>query len=107
MMDMNDDDQKLKDALLQSLIEKMEDVLGDDMNPHKGMAVEVAAPDKEHLADGLDKAKEVLDHAPMPGMDGKSSEEADDGKSDEERLAELLGDSEDKDDEDDEDNLKK
>lgn len=100
MMDMNDDDQKLKDALLQSLIEKMEDVLGEGMRPEqsdevampdKTMSVEVAAPDKARLADGLDKAKEAVAHAPE--MDDEDGD-----KSDAERLAELLGDEEDEDD---------
>ena len=94
---MHDDmDSKIKDRLLQELIEKMEDVLaGDAMARHKGMSVEVAAPDKEHLKEGLDKAKDVVEQAPeMMGGDKEavpaekmpeSSEE-----DDESRLLDLL-----------------
>lgn len=102
------DDDKLKDMLLESLIEKMEDILGDGMKPgeshdtmmpEKGMSVEVAAPDKGALSDGLDKAKDVVDRGALPEMGGKSGvdDEEDDGKSDAERLAALLGDEDDED----------
>lgn len=61
----------------------------------KGLAVEVQAPDKEHLQDGLEKAGDVLDKVP----DMQSAASPDDGKSDDEKLADLLA-SEDEDDED-------
>lgn len=106
MLGMND--QEMKDKILQDLIEKMEDVLSEGMKPEqKGMAVEVAAPDKAHLAQGLDKAKDVLQHAPVPDVAGSkeatpsnmepSIPSGDEDKSDEERLEDLLGDEDDED----------
>ena len=102
-----DKDSELKDQILQMLIDHMEDRMGDSMRPGdaedgKHMAVEVAAPDKAHLAEGLDKAKEVLAHAPDVS-DAKSpdEEQGSDEDDDADRLAELLGESDD--DEDDED----
>lgn len=81
-------EQKIKDKLLESLIEAMEDKMGDRMMPPKAMQVEVAAPNKEKLAEGLDKAKEVVGGSELPGEDGSKEEES--GESDEDRLRELL-----------------
>jgi hypothetical protein len=86
---LGDDDKDLKDAILQSLIDKMEDIMGSDSRlagPDKGMAVQVQAPDKEGLQEGLAKAGDVLDKAP----EGLGAPADDDQKSDDERLAELL-----------------
>ncbi len=89
---MDDLEQKLKEGLLENLIEHMSNKMGDSMKP-KGLAVQVAAPDKEHLAEGLDKAKGVLGEMPEESESGHDSGE----ESDEDRLMELLG----EDDEDD------
>lgn len=102
-----DDDSALKDAILEKLLDALTDNMGEDprLQP-KGMQVEVAAPDKAHLAEGLDKAKEVVQHAPVADAlagkgDSDRADDEDDGqKSDAERLAELLG--ADADDEDEE-----
>lgn len=83
-------EQRIKEKLLDSLIEKMEGSGAERMKP-KGIGVEVAAPSKEGLADGLDKAKELLSKGgPLPGIDEKAGnpEEHDD---DEQRLMELMG----------------
>lgn len=84
---MDDLEQMIKERLLQDLIEKMSDQSGDRLKP-KGLAVEVAAPDKEHLSDGLDQAKDAVGSIPSQG---ESPSEEDD----EQRLMELLGDDED------------
>lgn len=99
---LDDLEQKIKEKLLEDLITKMSDSNGDRIKP-KGLAVQVAAPDKEKLAEGLDKAKSVLGSVPdsgdMPSGDGITSDPSDDD-SDEARLMQLLS-SEDDDDEDD------
>jgi hypothetical protein len=86
--------QMIKEQLLQELIGKMSD--GDDRMKPKGLGVEVQAPDKEHLADGLDKAKDLLASgaAPEPSDEGSGSDD------DEERMLQLLA-------EDDDDEEKK
>ncbi len=99
---LDDMTQMIKEKLLQDLIDKMSDAGGDRMKP-KGLGVEVQAPDAAHLADGLDKAKDLLgkgalptggdDEMPMPG-DGKDGGDEED---DEHRLLQLL----ENDDEDD------
>jgi hypothetical protein len=78
-------DQSLKDRILQSLLDHLDDHGAERFAPKKTMAVEVAAPDKSKLADGLDKAKELLnpkDPSPM--------EDEDDDMSDEDKLRALL-----------------
>lgn len=92
-MDKSEQDIKLK--LLQSLMDHMDNGLASKMKP---VAVQVSAPDKEDLADGLDKAKSILGKSSedesddMPGMpDSDESEE----QSDEERLIKLLTEDED------------
>lgn len=102
MMHDDDKDTMMKDKILAALIDHIEDILGNDLKKKKGLAVQVAAPDKESLAAGLDKAKDVVQHDPE-ALDGddEDSHESEDDDSDEARLAALLGgDSED--DEDDE-----
>jgi len=88
----------IKEKLLEELIAKMSDAGSDRMKP-KGLGVEVQAPDKEHLAEGLDKAKDLLSKSdapeleasePSPEHDSDSSEE-----DDEQRLLALLEDDED------------
>lgn len=91
----HDLEQKIKEKLLESLIEHMDDKMASKMKPHHGMAVEVAAPDKEKLAKGLDKAKEILgNHEEPDGDEGLMPIKAPDGDgdemSDEERLEALL-----------------
>lgn len=85
---MNDLEQKLKEGLLEDLIAHMSNGMGDHMKP-KSMAVEVAAPDESKLAEGLDKAKDVL---------GDSDAGDSDEESDESRLMQLLDDEDEEDD---------
>ena len=93
----HDLEQKMKERLLESLIEHMSDKMSDHMKP-KGMAVEVAAPDKEHLAEGLNKAKDVLGHDESDVDEGEiTGDHGDDDMSDEERLEALLEGDEDED----------
>lgn len=80
----DDMSQMIKEKLLEELIEKMSSAGGDRLRP-KGLGVEVEAPDKAHLADGLDKAKDLL------GAKEQASSEDDD----EQRLLELLGEDDD------------
>ena len=87
----DDMSQMIKEKLLEELIEKMSDAGGDRMKP-KGLGVEVQAPDKAHLAEGLDKAKDLLEAKGSPVGESESPSEEDD----EQRLLALL-------DEDDED----
>lgn len=133
MFGMGDDDgdQELKDMILQSLIEKMEDVLGermgsgdgglglndpdgdgDDDSQDPGMAVKVIADSPESLAEGLHQAKQVVENPQAAGLKGllgsqQGEDDDNDGKSDVERLAELLGDDDDEEDDDDELNGRK
>lgn len=89
-------EQKIKEKLLESLIEHMQDKMGGDLDkayPKKALEVSVAAPDKEHLAQGLDKAKELAQSSDL------DSHDADSHGDDEHRLMALLG----KDDDEDED----
>lgn len=85
---MDDLEQKIKEKLLEGLIDHMHDRMGEDMGskfPKKAMEVSVAAPDKKHLAEGLEHAKEIA-------AGGEHDEhESDDEGSDEERLMALLG----------------
>lgn len=89
---MDDLEQTIKSKLLEGLIEHMQGKMGDDLGskyPQKALEVSVAAPDKEHLAEGLAKAHEMT-------SDGKSLGEGDEDEgSDEDRLMALLGDDED------------
>lgn len=97
------DEDKMKDTILEALIAKMEDVIGSGrLAPpapaeDKGLAVQVQAPDKESLQEGLDKAGDVLNK--VPG-DLAAGGDEDDNKTDDERLAELLDGSSPEDDED-------
>lgn len=87
-------EQRIKEKLLEGLVEHMDAKMGDDLAakfPKKSMEVSVAAPDKEKLAEGLDHAKHLAAEVPMQ-----------DEESDEDRLMALMGD-DDKDDGDDED----
>lgn len=84
---LDDMEQMIKEKLLEDLIGKMSDGMGDRMKP-KGLGVEIQAPDKAHLAEGLDKAKDLVSHTDaMP--------ESGDGDDDEQRLMDLLGDDDD------------
>ncbi len=86
---MDDLEQMIKQRLLEDLIDKMSDQSGDRLKP-KGMSVEVAAPDKDKLAEGLEKAKGLVGSAP----EASASPGEDD---DEQRMLQLLA----EDDEDD------
>lgn len=91
---MDDMEQKIKQDLLLDLISKMSDQSGERLKP-KGLAVEVAAPDKSKLAEGLDKAKGVLGSVPEPDDVGSSSSSNEDD--DEQRMMELLSKEDDED----------
>lgn len=101
MQDQFDDDTAMKDRVLAALIDSMEEVLGSSkLSPPagKGLAVEVAAPDKEHLQDGLEKAGDVIDQAPDASADPLAAKPAaSGGESDEDRLLALLEGEEDED----------
>lgn len=84
--------QMIKEKLLNELIDKMS--VGDDRMKPKGLGVEVQAPDKEHLAEGLGKAQDLLSKGPEGDASG--------GDDDEERMLELLS----SDDDDDEEGKK-
>ena len=96
-------DQSLKDRIIQSLLDHLDDHGAERFAPKKAMSVEVAAPDKSKLAEGLDKAKEVLDSKDMPPME--MDHEDDDQDSDEDKLRALLMGSDD--DEDEQDSFKR
>lgn len=86
---MDDLEERMKQKILEGLRDHMMDRMGDGMAekfPKKAMEVSVMAPDKEHLSEGLGKAKEMAE-----------GEHGDD--SDEDRLMAMMGDH----DEDDED----
>jgi hypothetical protein len=112
-----DDEQKMKDQILDALIEKMEDVMSGRLAPsgaEHGMGVQVEAPDAEHLKEGLEKASDIVtqagdpEHAHAGPAAGQDDEEGE--KSDDERLAELMdgeGGSGDEDEEDDKDKFRK
>lgn len=93
----DDLEQMIKEKLLQDLIDKMSDAGGSRLKP-KGLGVSVEAPDKAHLAEGLDKAKDLLGKGAAPSEDEELPSEHSD-EDDEQRLLQLL-------DEDDEDEVK-
>lgn len=81
-------EQKMKEKLLEGLVEHMQGKMGDDLDskyPKKALEVSVAAPDKEGLAEGLEHAHDIA--APSDSAEG----------SDEDRLMELLGEDDDDD----------
>lgn len=71
------------------VIENLMEAMGEDMgNQLKGMKkVTVAAPDKEGLEEGLEKAKEVVEEAPME-EESEDSEESDDSEESEDKIEE-------------------
>lgn len=96
-----EDEQKMKEKLLQSLIDHMDDLQGDRMKPRKAMTVEVAAPDKEKLLDGLSKARDLMAKDEIePDQEDHSEEESPEHESDEARLMDLAGEDEDEDEDD-------
>jgi hypothetical protein len=75
---MSPEEAKAKEEVLQELIEMMQNVRADRLK--SGMdemqKVSVMAPDKEHLSEGLDKAKELLGQMPeMHKEEGESMED--------------------------------
>lgn len=94
---MDDLETRMKEKLLEGLIEHMHGKMGEDMGakfPHKAMEVSVAAPDKEKLAEGLEHAKGLI------GKEGSPEEEAAESpaeEEDEDRLMALLGEKDDDD----------
>lgn len=94
---MDDLEQMIKEKLLENLIDKMSDKSSDRMKP-KGLAVEVAAPSKDKLAEGLEKAKGVLGSMPA-AEDSDMTSECPSEEEDEQRLMDLLAKDDDDDDE--------
>jgi hypothetical protein len=90
---LNDIEDMIKQKLLEDLIDQMGDKSGDRLSP-PGLAVKVAAPDKEGLSEGLDKAKDALPNIPEPGKEAEAAPSEDD---DESRLLALLSDDDDED----------
>jgi len=88
-------EQMIKEKLLEELISKMSDAGGDRMKP-KGLGVEVQAPDKEHLAEGLDKAKDLLGKSDSPDLEDAEPSADSSEEDDEQRLLALLDDDDDK-----------
>ncbi len=89
---MDDLESKMKDKLLEALIDHMHGRMGDDLSDRlKPMEVSVAAPDPSSLAEGLDHAKQLAESGDMPSGDVEES--------DDDRLMAALGDGDD--DEDD------
>lgn len=89
---MDDLEQKIKEKLLEGLIEHMHGKMGDDLSakyPKKALEVSVAAPDKTHLAEGLSHAKDLAESGDLGASDEGS---------DEDRLMALMGDDDDEDD---------
>lgn len=88
---MEKQEQSIKLQLLQSLLDHLDNWGGDSLESKfkPKMSVEVAAPDKEGLAEGLDHAKDI---AQSPELDSLSSDSDQGGEdSDEQRMLELLG----------------
>lgn len=88
-------EQRMKEKLLEGLIEHMQGRMGDDLEakfPKKAVEVSVAAPDKDGLAEGLGHAKELAESGELGHEDEGS---------DEDRLMALMGHG-DKDDDEDE-----
>ena len=77
--------QMIKERLLDELIDKMSDS-DPRMAPAKGVGVEVQAPDKAHLAEGLDKARELVGKGDVPDAVEHSPDD------DEARMLELMSD---------------
>ncbi|GAC1460087.1 MAG: hypothetical protein NVSMB70_05430 [Chamaesiphon sp.] len=104
---MDDLEQKIKQKLLEGLVEHMQGKMGESLSSkypsEKAMEVSVAAPDKEHLAEGLEHAHAMAASGKLGGeVGGESPEEHDEAhESDEDRLMELLGDDEDHEDKED------
>lgn len=94
------DDTEMKDRILRELVEKMHEILGDDLKSRHGMGVEVQADSPEGLKAGLEKAGEVVDKGPEHAVPPKSDQEQQ--ESDESDLARLAEFADDEDDEDDE-----
>lgn len=92
---MTETEKQIKEKLLQSLIDMMDNTGSERLAPKKNVAVEVAAPDKDKLLEGIEKAKDLLQAKDMP------ENSSDDEDSDEDRLRALLADAgEDDEDED-------
>ena len=95
-MDKQEQDIKLK--LLNSLLDHLDGIGADSISSKlkQKMSVEVAAPDKESLAEGLEHAKDLTDSPELDSLGSDPDHDSDDD-SDEQRMMELLG----KDDDDD------
>lgn len=66
-----------KMSMLQALLHEMHGMMGQDLHGLK--KVEVAAPDKQGLSAGLDKAKELVGHGAEDGLgDASAGDESED-----------------------------
>lgn len=87
---LDDIEDMIKQKLLEDLIDQMGNKSGDRLMP-KGLAVQVEAPDKDHLSAGLDHAKDSLSQVPEPGEEGGDDDDLS-------RLMEMAGKEDDEDD---------
>lgn len=85
---MNEQDKAIKEKVLQSLLDFLDQAEAGRMKPKKAVSVEIAAPDTEHLAEGLDHAKDILGKGEETQPDPDAAED-----SDEDRMRALLADS--------------
>lgn len=86
----------LKEKILDQLMDAIEERIAGNVKKRKGMGVEVMAASPSGLKEGLDKASEIVDHA--PDMKDPESKDPESELSDEERLMELLSDESDEED---------
>lgn len=80
-----------KMSMLQALKDEMGDGMKDDLMAHKMNKVEIAAPDKEGLEEGLDTAKDVIDTGEPTFGDGKEATPMEDEKGDDEEVEMHMG----------------
>lgn len=88
---------KMKDKVLEGLIEHMHDKLGDDLSSKfspKGMGVAVEAPSKERLIEGMDRAKAIMGKS--DDDKGPDDEIAHGDENDEDKLMKMIEEDEDK-----------
>lgn len=83
-----------KMSMLQALKDEMGKMMGDDLKAGTMKKVEVAAPDKEGLSEGLDKAKDLVqgdDESAEGDEEAAEGEEPMNGDSADKMLAGMIG----------------
>lgn len=81
--EMSEQDIMAKMDVLKELLEMASMAAGDDLKKNM-QKVTVAAPDKEGLMKGMEKAEELLENEDMMGMESEDEEEMSDEMMDEE-----------------------